>query len=91
MDVLGNLYFTFFQLNTLDCANNDGVKNLVWFHKENLYHKMLHRTGMLRMTRYLDYNPVALDKLLAVYLNDVDINRTLNVSFKPKSQPATEE
>ena len=84
MDTLGNLYFTFFQLNTLDCANKDGVKNLVWFQKEKLYEKLLHPRAMLRMTQYADYNPEALDKLMAVYLTDVDTSRQTNMSFKPK-------
>ena len=86
MDATGSLNFTFYQLNTLDCDNEEGVKNLVWFdNQRQLYSKLLPKRGMLRHTRYVDYDPEVLDHLMAVYMMDVDLQQKLpQRSFRAK-------
>jgi large subunit ribosomal protein L37 len=61
--------FVYFQLNTLDFTSAQGVKNLVWFDNDNLmYNKIIPRRSMLRNTRYEDYNPEVMKKLVATYM-----------------------
>ena len=85
MDAVGSLYFTFYQLNTLDFSDSDGVKNLAWFdNRRKLYSKLIPKRAMLRNTRYLDYDPEVLDQLMTVYMMDVDLDTPVQRSFKAK-------
>lgn len=68
--------FTFFQLNTLDFENDDGIKNFAWFDGNNhLYKKHLSqpwKTGIENKSSQLnDFNETAFKKLLAVMLYGV--------------------
>jgi len=67
--------FTFFQLNTLDLDSETGIKNLVWTaEKANLFQKILGQPWMpkaIRYDRYVDFDPLAFDKFVAVYYNGV--------------------
>ena len=57
-----------FQLNTLDIANESGIKNMLWMDTVNpLYQKILPKRAMLRNTKYEDYNGEVLNKLLALH------------------------
>ena len=92
MDATGSLFFTFYQLNTLDCADTDGIKNCVWFdNARRLYHKLLPKRGMLRHSLYVDYDPDVLDQLMTVYMMDVDLSQQLqqqNFRAKKVAVPA---
>jgi len=68
-------HFAAFQLNTLDCSSMEGIKNLAWIDSDNkMFEKIIPKRGMLRSTRYEDYDPLVFQKLLAVYLNGVAIS-----------------
>ncbi|KAH9514887.1 hypothetical protein Btru_021263 [Bulinus truncatus] len=69
----GRFLFTFFQLNTLDFESDSGIKNLVWTSdRSDLYTKTPPqpwlRNSPLSKSRVLDYDPLAFDRFLAVYL-----------------------
>ncbi|ESO93879.1 hypothetical protein LOTGIDRAFT_228627 [Lottia gigantea] len=66
------LNFTFFQLNTLDLSNSDGIKNFVWFDTSNhLFQYQLRQPWKgpdYLSTIYHSFNPEGFHKLLAVFL-----------------------
>lgn len=69
-----NFTFTCFQLNSLNYSSP--VKNLVWFDSENqVVNKIIPKRSMLRHTKYEDYNPEVISKVLAFYANGVDLTK----------------
>lgn len=61
-------HFGFFQLNTLQMDQEDGVKNLAWFDVDNkLFNKIIPKRAMLRNTKYEDYDPEVFKKMVAMY------------------------
>lgn len=65
-------HFVAFQLNTLDMADNNGIKNIAWVDPDHkLFNKIIPRRAMLRNTLYEDYDPNVFQKLLAMYVNGV--------------------
>jgi large subunit ribosomal protein L37 len=72
--------FACFQLNTLDFSTTTGVKNLVWFDSQGnhaMYNKILPKRAMLRNTKYEDYDPEVLQKILAFYVSGANIDSTV--------------
>jgi large subunit ribosomal protein L37 len=69
-----DFHLIFYQLNTLDFSSSNGIKNFVWFDRSNrLFEKVIPKRAMLRNTKYEDYDPEILKKLLAVYLNGITL------------------
>ncbi|ESO02640.1 hypothetical protein HELRODRAFT_161929 [Helobdella robusta] len=65
--------FVCFQLNTLDFEESP-VKNLVWFDSDNmLFDKIIPKRAMLRHTKYENYSPEVLKKVIAMFINGADI------------------
>ena len=51
-------------------ANNNGIKNMAWLDSDNaLFNKILPKRAMLRNTKYEDYDPMVLQKIIAMYVN----------------------
>ncbi|CAL1527951.1 unnamed protein product [Lymnaea stagnalis] len=67
--------FAFFQLNTLDLDSDNGIKNLVWTaDRADLFTIIPGQPWMpkkLKTTRYENFEPLAFDKFLAVYLSNL--------------------
>ena len=53
------------------------MKNLVWFDSDHaMYNKILPRRAMLRNTQYEDYDPEVFEKILAFYIQGVNLSQT---------------
>jgi len=77
VDVLhtGVFHLLSFQLNTLDMTSQDGTKNLAWFESDQaMFQKILPSRAMLRNTKYQDYDPSVLRKLIAMYVHGAKLN-----------------
>ena len=70
-----DFHFACFQLNTMNFQNEEGVKNLAWFDNDNaLFNKILPKRALLRNTKYEDYNPLVLRKILACWINGAKLD-----------------
>ncbi|KAK0069242.1 39S ribosomal protein L37 mitochondrial [Biomphalaria pfeifferi] len=70
----GKFLFAFFQLNTLDFESDSGIKNFIWTADRSDLYSETHpqpwlKDPLLEKSKIVDYDPVAFDRFLAVYLN----------------------
>jgi len=71
----GVFHLLSFQLNTLDMTNDQGIKNLAWFDSDQvMFEKILPKRAMLRNTKYQNYDPAVLKKLMAMYVHGSKLN-----------------
>lgn len=74
-NTFNSINYVVFQLNTMDVSKDQGVKNFVWCDTEYLFSKnfckpWLEPDKLYKPPTYSDYNPVAFQKFLALYLYD---------------------
>ncbi|KAK3790081.1 hypothetical protein RRG08_020062, partial [Elysia crispata] len=66
------IFFAFFQLNTLDLSSDTGIKNLVWTGPvSQMFEKIMGQPWMprpLRLDKLVNFDPTAYENFLAVYL-----------------------